>query len=129
MITYNSTTLFGLQRIAGLYYENDNLQIDNYHNVNIVGSDLLFLQSLYIGLDSSGTLLLNAADYVRIVAPYIYMPPLKNTELNTTQILALPTFYGMQVFNTTINQMVYFQNSPITGLIAGWYNATGTIKL
>jgi hypothetical protein len=49
--------------------------------------------------------------------------------LSTALILALTPQNGMQVFCTTINQMVFYQVSPITGLVLGWYNSTGSIKL
>jgi len=47
----------------------------------------------------------------------------------TAQILALTPSPGQIVFCATINQMVYYQVSPITGITLGWYNSTGTIKL
>jgi len=48
----------------------------------------------------------------------------------TAEILAFsPAVEGTMVYCNTINQMVYYQVSPITGITLGWYNSTGTIKL
>lgn len=49
--------------------------------------------------------------------------------LTTIEILALTPSVGMQIFCSTIQQMVFYQVSPITGTVLGWYNSTGTIKL
>jgi hypothetical protein len=48
----------------------------------------------------------------------------------TAAILAIVSPYlGTIVFNSTLNQLFYYQVSPITGLVLGWYNSTGNIKL
>ena len=49
---------------------------------------------------------------------------------DTASILAIPTpVVGTMIYNTTLDGFFYYQKSPITGLVLGWYNATGTIKL
>jgi hypothetical protein len=59
----------------------------------------------------------------------IFTSPLKAPILTTAQILGQPSINGSIAFCSTINQMVFYQVSPITGLVLGWYNSTGSIKL
>jgi hypothetical protein len=51
------------------------------------------------------------------------------TGYTTAEILAFTVDAGTQAFCSTINQFVFYQVSPITGLVLGWYNSTGSIKL
>lgn len=55
---------------------------------------------------------------------------IKINGFTTAQILAFVSpAVGTMVFNNTLNQMFWYQVSPITGLVLGWYNSTGNIKL
>lgn len=49
--------------------------------------------------------------------------------LPTAVILTIPAKIGMQVFCVDIQQMVFYQVSPISGINLGWYNSSGTIQL
>ena len=51
------------------------------------------------------------------------------TGYTTAEILAFTVDAGTQAFCSTINQFVFYQVSTITGLVLGWYNSTGSIKL
>lgn len=47
----------------------------------------------------------------------------------TANILLITAVEGMQVYNSDEQQMFFYQVSPITGTVLGWYNSTGTILL
>jgi hypothetical protein len=53
----------------------------------------------------------------------------KINSLTTANILAITAVEGMMVYNSTEQQMFFYQVSPITGTVLGWYNSTGTILL
>ena len=85
-------------------------------NININAVDTLNIQSVNMSIAASFPIAINQ--------------PITLSGFTTAQILAItPAIEGMQVYCTDIQQMVYYQVSPITGTILGWYNSTGTIKL
>jgi DUF4097 and DUF4098 domain-containing protein YvlB len=47
----------------------------------------------------------------------------------TANILSIDAVEGMQVYNIDEQQMFFYQISPITFTVLGWYNSTGTIQL
>jgi hypothetical protein len=100
---------------------NTNINSDSDINLSAVSN-------INIGTED-GYLILGGNTYIHLVAPYTMCSTLRMEGLTTTQILDLPAFLGDQVFNSTIGQMFFYQKSPISGLVPGWYNSTGNIKL
>lgn len=61
--------------------------------------------------------------------PIIFNNAIVIGSLTTAEILSLTPQEGCQIYNITLQQMFFYQVSPITGTVLGWYNSTGTIKL
>jgi len=110
--------------------------LNNISNINAPLGQELFISSQVLIELTSPDIALNSTNVLNITSPEIqlnglvgFSNPLKLQELTTVEILALSALNGMVVFCSTINQVVFYQVSPITGLVLGWYNSTGTIKL
>jgi hypothetical protein len=91
------------------------VSLDSNANMSLSGNDTTITGNTTLSLNSNNAIEINNV--------------IKNAGLSTTAILALTPSVGMQCFCNTINQMVFYQVSPITGLVLGWYNSTGNIKL
>lgn len=99
-------------------------------NLEIIGNDTIQITSNLINFSSSGDIGIVTPNTLEIDAPNINLNGIsKYFYYTTAEILLITPVVGMQVFCSTINQMVFYQVSPITGLVLGWYNSTGTIKL
>lgn len=111
---------------------NGPVNIDSQNgSINLTaGSDIILNGDNNVAIGTgNGNLVLGGNTYIQLVAPYTLCSVLRNQSLTTTEILALPAVLGTQVFNSTIGQMFFYQKSPISGLVNGWYNCTGNIKL
>lgn len=85
-------------------------------NYTIIVNDTLNISATNFVLNSNFPIFINNATIIK--------------GFTTTEILNFsPPYEGTMVYCTTIQQMVFYQVSPITGTVLGWYNSTGTIKL
>lgn len=82
-----------------------------------------------INIEAASGINIQASTTITISAPIVNLSLIKSVGSTTTGILSITPLVGMQIFNTTLNQMFWYQVSPITGLVLGWYNSTGNIKL
>jgi len=98
------------------FLSDENINFQSGQNIVFNSADTLVLQSVNTIINSSFPIAINQ--------------PIIINGFTTTEILAFsPAVVGSMVFCITINQMVFYQVSPITGTVLGWYNSTGTIKL
>lgn len=101
-------------------------------SLNFLGDGgLNFVSNEVIVFDSFGGVTFNNAGLgsFNFSGKTIFSDVITNYAASTSTILALTPVIGMQIFCSDINQMVFYQVSPITGLVLGWYNSTGTILL
>lgn len=102
-------------------------------NINGFGSLLVYDTSLDVDFDVEQFLIQTGLYSVN--CPLISLNGQVNTGLikvgssTTANILAITPEEGMQVYNSDEQQMFFYQVSPITGTVLGWYNSTGTILL
>lgn len=102
-------------------------------NINGFGSLLVYDASLDVDFDVEQFLIQTGLYAVNcplislngIVAAF----QLQISPKTTANILAITAVEGMQVYNSDEQQMFFYQVSPITGTVLGWYNSTGTILL
>jgi len=101
-------------------------------NTYIVGNTVV---SINAGLGTFGAVAnsvsIQSITTLNLIAPLIlFSGEIYFQGKTTAQILAIASpQLGSINFNTTLNQLFYYQVSPITGLVLGWYNSTGNIKL
>ena len=149
IVTINSPAALGLELSSPNIIKFDSYEIDINGSVTEIGGDT------YIALENTSEIQLNTADMGINCSNNLGIQSLNKiditgeNELNlfstftininnaikiggsdTASILAIPTpIVGTMIYNTTLDGFFYYQKSPITCLVLGWYNATGTIKL
>jgi hypothetical protein len=92
------------------------LQINSNDVISINGQSIT-IGGTFVSISSTNNIVLTGSGLLVVQS------------LTTLEILALTPVVGMFCFNVNIQQMVFYQFSPITGINIGWYNSTGTIQL
>jgi hypothetical protein len=101
---------------------NNSFEILTNNQLNIVAENATILANTNF-IIAANTFTINSSNFILINTGINF------ASLTTTNILLITPIIGMQIFCSTINQMVFYQVSPITGITLGWYNSTGTIQL
>lgn len=101
---------------------NNSLEISTNNQLNIIAENVAILGYTNFVI-AANTFTINSINFILINTGINF------ASLTTTDILLITPVIGMQIFCSTINQMVFYQVSPITGINLGWYNSTGTIQL
>jgi hypothetical protein len=111
-INSNDSLTFNIPNVLNFNAVDTNYNGGSY-NITVQG---LSINSDIINIESNNSINFNNA---------IVLPSKTTVEI----INSISAIVGTCIFCSTINQLVFYQVSPITGTVLGWYNSTGSIKL